>query len=72
MRAQMSEKGNKILYVVLSLLLAIVFWLYVDNELGNEMQMEITGVPIDFIGAEDTLPSRGLMLADGEDRKSVV
>ncbi len=67
MRAQMSEKGNKILYVVLSLLLAIVFWLYVDNELGNEMQMEITGVPIDFIGAEDTLPSRGLMLADGED-----
>ena len=46
MRAQMSEKGNKILYVVLSLLLAIVFWLYVDNELGNEMQMEITGVPI--------------------------
>ena len=67
MRAQMSEKGNKILYVVLSLLLAIVFWLYVDNKLGNEMQMEITGVPIDFIGAEDTLPSRGLMLADGED-----
>lgn len=60
----MSEKGNKILYVVLSILLAIVFWLYVDD---NTMSCEITDVPVDFIGAEDTLTSRGLMLTEGED-----
>ena len=59
----MSEKGNKILYMVLSLLLAAVFWLYVDD---NTLAREFRNVPVDFIGAEDTLPSRGLMLAEGE------
>jgi len=63
----MSEKANKILYLVLSLLLAIVFWLYVDNELGNTITTNFNNVPIEFIGAEDTLPNRGLMLVSGED-----
>ena len=63
----MSERGNKILYVVLSLLLAIVFWLYVDNEQGNTTSVRFTGIPIDFIGADDTLPNRNLMLTSGSD-----
>lgn len=63
----MSEKGNKILYLVLSLLLAIVFWLYVDDTLGNQASKSFSGVPIEFIGAEDTLPNRGLMLTEGAD-----
>ena len=63
----MSEKVNKILYLALSLLLAIIFWLYVDNVKGNTIPKEFNAVPVEFIGAEDTLPSRGLMLVDGED-----
>lgn len=63
----MSEKANKIFYIAASLLLAIAFWLYADNALGNTIKREFVNVPIDFIGAEDTLPSRGLMLASGED-----
>ena len=63
----MSEKANKILYVVLSLLLAVIFWLYVDTANGNTMRRTFSNVPIDFIGAEDTLPSRGLMLSSGGD-----
>lgn len=63
----MSEKGNKILYIILSLLLAIVFWLYVDDAQGNTMTQDFTNVPVDFIGAEDALPSRGLMLSEGGD-----
>ncbi len=63
----MSEKGNRILYLALSLLLAIVFWLYVDDWLGSTTTKELTGIPVEFIGAEDTLPSRGLMLTEGED-----
>lgn len=63
----MSEKVNKILYIVLSLLLAIAFWLFVDDALGNTMSESFTNVPVVFIGAEDTLPSRGLMLAEGGD-----
>lgn len=63
----MSEKGNRILYLALSLLLAIAFWLYVDDWLGSTTTKELTGIPVEFIGAEDTLPSRGLMLTEGED-----
>lgn len=63
----MSEKTNKIVYVVLSLLLAAIFWMYVDASQGSIISQDFTNVPIDFIGAEDTLPSRGLMLASGGD-----
>ena len=67
MEKRMSEKVNKVLYLILSLLLAIVFWLYVDDALGNPITRELKDVPIEFIGEEDTLPNRGLMLVDGED-----
>ena len=60
---RMSEKGNKILYIILSLLVAIVFWLYVDD---NDIPATFNNVPVEFIGAEDTLPNRGLMLTEGE------
>ena len=63
----MSERINKILYLALSLLLAIVLWLYVDDELGNISQRSFTNIPIEFIGAEDTLPNRSLMVTDGAD-----
>lgn len=65
--ATMSEKGNKILYMVLSLLFAIAFWLYVDNVQGNTITKEFHYIPVEFIGETDTLPSRGLMLAQGGD-----
>lgn len=63
----MNEKANKVLYIALSLLIAILFWLYVDDELGSKITETYSRIPIEFIGAEDTLPSRGLMLAEGED-----
>lgn len=64
---QMSERVNRVLYMVLSLLLAIALWLYVDDAQKNTIPRDFTGVPIEFIGAEDTLPSRNLMLAEGQD-----
>lgn len=65
----MNEKVNKVLYIALSLLLAVLFWLFVDNEQGSRTSETFYRVPIEFVGAEDVLPSRGLMLVD---RKSVV
>lgn len=62
-----SEKPNKVLYIVLSLLLAVAFWLFVDTEQGNKTTQTFNAVPVEFIGAEDTLPSRGLMLTEGAD-----
>lgn len=62
----MSEKTNKVVYIALSLLIAIMFWLFVDNEQGSITSESYYNVPVEFIGAEDVLPNRGLMLIGGE------
>ena len=59
----MSERANRVLYIILSLLFAVAFWLYVDNEQGNTITNVYSNVPVEFIGETDTLPSRGLMMA---------
>ena len=64
---RMNERVNRLLYMALSLLLAIVLWLYVDDAQKNTISRDFPGVPIEFIGAEDTLPSRNLMLVEGQD-----
>ena len=58
----MSEKTNKVLYMALSLLLAIVFWLYVDNVQGNTITERFDDIPVQFLGADDTLSSRNLVV----------
>ena len=63
----MNENAKKIPYIILSLLLAIIFWLYVDDQVESTISETFTDVPVEFIGAEDTLPNRGLMLSGGED-----
>ena len=66
-KARMNEKFHKVLYIILSLLVAVVFWLYVDEQQGNKTTQLFTDIPIEFIGEEDTLPNRGLMLSGGQD-----
>ena len=63
----MSERANKALYMVMSLLFAVAFWLYVDNVEGNTITQTFTDVPVEFLGETDTLPSRGLMMIRDED-----
>lgn len=65
--ARMSERANKIVYMVLSLVFAVAFWLYVDNVEGNTITKTFHYIPVEFIGETDTLPSRGLMLEQGGD-----
>ena len=64
---RMSERANKALYMVMSLLFAVAFWLYVDNVEGNTITQTFTDVPVEFLGETDTLPSRGLMMIRDED-----
>lgn len=63
----MNEKANKLLYMALSLVAAILFWLYVDNVQGNTVDQPFHNIPVEFIGQTDTLPSRNLMMVDGAD-----
>lgn len=63
----MRNRIIKVLYLVLSLVLATAFWLFVDAQEGNTISEDFDDIPIEFIGAEDTLPNRGLMLVGGQD-----
>ena len=42
----MSEKANKVVYIALSLLIAVLFWLFVDNEQGSKISETYYHVPV--------------------------
>ena len=67
MTGRMSDKTNKLLYIGLSLLIAVIFWFFVDSEQGHNTTQTYYNIPVEFIGETDTLPSRGLLLTTGAD-----
>lgn len=58
-KRRMSEKANKILYIILSLLLAVVFWLFVDASQGNQITQDFANVAVEFIGKRIPSPAEG-------------
>lgn len=54
-------KESKILYIVLSILIAASLWLYVVNEINPDASDTIRNVPVNVVGLE-VLESRGLMV----------
>ena len=63
------SKSQRAVYIMISILVAVVFWLYVDNTGANQRDVRLYNVPVTFVGAEDDLAERGLMLTAGEDTK---
>lgn len=59
-------KRNKGFLMVLSVLIAIVFWVYVGDENPDE-STTVRNLPVTFSGVE-TLESRGLMITGGMDQ----
>lgn len=60
----------KILYLVLSILIALVFWMYVDYETNEDYSTWIRNIPVTFDG-EDTLENRGLMILHDQSQETV-
>ena len=59
---------RKILYIVLSVLVAASIWIYVDISRGNTTTETIRDIPIEYLGEDGILADRGLMLLeDGTD-----
>jgi YbbR domain-containing protein len=52
---------SKVLYVVLSVIIAVTLWFYVVSLEDNTVTRQITNVPVQFVGT-DVLESRGLMI----------
>ncbi|SMC40135.1 CdaR family protein [Papillibacter cinnamivorans] len=61
------QRSNRPLYIVLSVLIAVALWLYVDNVENPDVETTIRDIPVSFIGENDALAERGLMVVEGKD-----
>ncbi len=61
------SKSQKVVYAVISVLIAVVLWMYVDNLGANESETRLYNVPVTFVGEKEELADRGLMLTTGGD-----
>ena len=68
---QKNEKGGfsrrKALQVVVSILVAIAVWVYVDVEKAPDRTKTIRDIPVEFSGESTTLADKNLMLLSGYD-----
>lgn len=58
---------SKTLQVILSILIAIGVWIYVDVEKAPERTKSISDIPVEFSGENTTLADKNLMLLSGYD-----
>ena len=61
------SKGNVALRVVISILVAIAIWLYVDIGQVTNVKTEVHDIPVEFSGENSILADRNLMLLSGYD-----
>ena len=55
---------HKIVYLVLSFLVAVTLWIFVDVSSGEAVEIEIKDIPIEYLNADTVLAQRGLMLLE--------
>ena len=66
---QNNGRKSRALYILLSIVIAIAFWVYVDNnDGGTKVIVTPDEIPIDFVGENTTLADRGLMLLADSDQ----
>jgi YbbR domain-containing protein len=61
------SRGKRILYIVLSVVIAIGIWAYVDSVKDYTVYSRTYTLPVTFAGENTTLADRGLMLLDDSD-----
>lgn len=55
---------HKIVYLVLSFLVAVTLWIFVDVSSGETVEIEIKDIPIEYLNTDTVLAQRGLMLLE--------
>ena len=64
---QNPDKSRKVIRIVISILVAIALWVYVDRGLSVEVTMKVKNVPVEFSGEDTSLAEKNLMLLSGYD-----
>jgi len=60
--------SNKALRVLISVLVAVFIWVYVDDTNGYIVTIDAKNVPVEFVGETTTLADKGLMLLEDTER----
>lgn len=59
------------LHLVISILVAICIWIYVDESEGRKVEKTFADIPIEFLNEDTTLADRGLRLIEDESDTTV-
>ena len=60
-------RKNKIMRIVVSIVAALAFWIYMEIQEPVDVTTEVRNIPVEFTGEDTTLADRGLMLLSGYD-----
>jgi len=60
-------KNSKAFRIAISVLAALMLWLYVDNIDPSIVSLDVRNIPVEFIGEEDVLDERALMINSDKD-----
>ena len=60
-------KNSKSFRIGISVLVALIIWLYVENIDPSIVTLDVRNVPVEFIGEDDVLAERGLMVSSDKD-----
>ena len=60
-------KNSKAFRIGISILVALIIWLYVENIDPSIVTLDVRNVPVEFIGEDDVLAERGLMVSSDKD-----
>lgn len=63
-----NRSKRKIVYLILSILVAVGCWFFVDTALGTEATITIENILVEYVGEETALMERGLLLLDDSDQ----
>ncbi len=62
--------SSRVLYIVLACILSVILWLYVASYANTDMEAELTGLEINYVGGDDILRDRKLLVTE-KDQQSV-
>lgn len=75
----MSEKtvinkifGSRLFWIIASLILSILLWMYVTTTEGTEREVNFSGIKVDFVGEETMRDSLGLIVTNVENNSVAV
>lgn len=61
-------KISKTVYIVVSILASVLLWMYVVSYENKEVNNSVSGIEVEYIGADEILADRQLVVTDGYNR----